>query len=203
MNQKQTVPLAVALAPAIAAAPAVIIGGVISVGIVWLIKGAFDADKSPPTETDPTKAKETSRKMAELTWKEAEKPAFRKIPAIPLASVPVPSAPRVPIQPVSVRPATTVAATVQSVAKAIQPPPVVLPPAVKKTITRPDMRTIFNAGKRSLSRLEAVAALKRLGFGKTAAYTATSPDGRFSAWLVFASDGIIYWEENGKYREIP
>jgi hypothetical protein len=36
-------------------------------------------------------------------------------------------------------------------------------------------------------------ALKKLGFGKTAAYDALSEDGRFSAWLQYAPDGIITW----------
>lgn len=205
MNPKQTVPLAVTLAPAIAAAPAVIIGGVIGLGIVWLIKSALDSGKSQSAEIDPAKTElESTRKPAEITRKEAEKPAFRKVTEISTPSVPVPSASPVTVHPVSVRPAPTVAATVQPVAKAVQPPPpVVLPPISKKTISRADMATIFDAGKRSLSRLDAVAALKRLGFGKTAAYNATAPDGRFSAWLVFASDGIIYWAEKGQTHEIP
>jgi len=36
-------------------------------------------------------------------------------------------------------------------------------------------------------------ALKTLGFGKTAAYAALSPDGRFSAWLKCSPDGIMTW----------
>jgi len=142
--------------------------------------------------------------VPETTRKPAEKPVFREIPAIPSASVPVPSASRVAVQPVSVRPVPAVAPTVHPVAKVVQPPPPVIPPPVaKKTITRADMATIFDAGKRSLSRLDAVAALKRLGFGKTAAYSATAPEGRFSAWLVFASDGIIYWDGKRQNAEIP
>jgi hypothetical protein len=37
--------------------------------------------------------------------------------------------------------------------------------------------------------------LKKLGFGKTAAYAALTPNGRFSTWLQFAPDGIITWTE--------
>ena len=44
----------------------------------------------------------------------------------------------------------------------------------------------------ALTRTAAVAALKNLGFGKSAAYDALSADGRFSAWLQFAPDGINY-----------
>jgi len=202
MNAKQTLPLAVTLAPAIAAAPAIIIGGAIGLGIVWLIKSALDSDILTSLEGDPAKSEpETSRKTGEITRKEAETPVFREIPAIPSA---IPSASRIAVQPDSVRPVPAVLPTVQPVAKVIPPPPPAAPPlAAKKTIARADMATIFDGGKRSLSRLDAVAALKRLGFGKTAAYSATAPDGRFSAWLVYASDGIIYWEENGQYPEIP
>ena len=85
MNPKQTVPLAVALAPAIAAAPAVIIGGVIGLGIIWLIK-SLASDETP--ETDPAKTEpKSSLKTAENTRKEAEKTTFREIPAIPRPSI--------------------------------------------------------------------------------------------------------------------
>jgi hypothetical protein len=39
----------------------------------------------------------------------------------------------------------------------------------------------------------AVAALKKLGFGKTAAHDALLKDERFSAWLQLAPDGMITW----------
>ena len=64
----------------------------------------------------------------------------------------------------------------------------------KRFITRADMETIFDNGGRSLTRTAAVAALKRLGFGKTAAYAALSPDGRFSSWLISVTDGTITWK---------
>jgi hypothetical protein len=67
------------------------------------------------------------------------------------------------------------------------------PPIKKKFVTREDLATVFHHGARALNRTAAVAALKSLGFGKTAAYSALSPDGRFSAWLQFAPDGIITW----------
>jgi len=55
--------------------------------------------------------------------------------------------------------------------------------------------TVFQRGARALTRTAAVAALKNLGFGKTAAYAALTPDGRFSAWLQYAPDGIISWTD--------
>jgi hypothetical protein len=41
--------------------------------------------------------------------------------------------------------------------------------------------------------MDAVKALKRLHFGKSAAYEALSPNGRFADWLQVAPDGIITW----------
>jgi hypothetical protein len=69
-----------------------------------------------------------------------------------------------------------------------------VPPQVKrKFVTREDLAAVFQRGTRSLTRTAAVVALKKFGFGKTAAYAALSPDGRFSAWLQSAPDGIITW----------
>jgi hypothetical protein len=72
--------------------------------------------------------------------------------------------------------------------------PVFAPPVKKKFVTREDLAIVFNRGQQSLSRTAAVATLKSLGFGRTAAYAALTPDGRFSTWLHFASDGIITWK---------
>lgn len=66
--------------------------------------------------------------------------------------------------------------------------------AQKKFIVRADMANIFNGGTCRLTRTAAVSALKALGFGKTAAYAALSPDGRFCAWLQCAPDGTITWK---------
>jgi hypothetical protein len=68
------------------------------------------------------------------------------------------------------------------------------PPIHKKLVMRADLTTVFNSGARSITRKEAVASLKRLGFGKTAAYSALSPDGKFNVWLEFSPDGIISWK---------
>jgi len=56
------------------------------------------------------------------------------------------------------------------------------------------MAMVFHRGARSLTRKAAVAALKSLGFGKTAAYEALSADGRFVSWLQIAPDGTITWK---------
>jgi len=57
------------------------------------------------------------------------------------------------------------------------------------------MATAFHHGARKLTRTNAVAALKTLGFGKTAAYAALTPDGRFAACLQCTPDGIITWTD--------
>jgi len=176
----------------------------------WLFS---DDDKEKQPESVPPD-------KAEIPRKTAETPVFRQIPAeipampaaVPRPPVPrvvvlppaVPAAPKKPapvpapaaVKPVPVRPSPVNSAPVQPAAPVAKPASPVSPQlARKRIISRADMATIFDAGKRCQSRLSAVAALKRLGFGKTAAYSATAPDGRFSAWLVFASDGIIYWTD--------
>jgi len=64
-----------------------------------------------------------------------------------------------------------------------------------KLRVRQVMETIFQRGALALTRTAAVAAFKKLGFGKTAAYEALEEDGKFSAWLRFAPDGIITWTD--------
>lgn len=67
------------------------------------------------------------------------------------------------------------------------------PPIKKKSVTREDIATVFHHGASELTRMDAVKALKRLHFGKSAAYEALSPNGRFADWLQVAPDGIITW----------
>ena len=162
MNPKQTVPLAVTLAPLIAVAPAVLTVG----GIIALAAWALSDDKKKKTDSAPD---------TENNRKPAETPVFREIPAIPPTIIP---------RPVYSAPANSAAI-----------PPGKLAAMSKKPITRADMVTIFKNGQLTLTRMDAVSALKKLGYGKTAAYSATAPDGRFSAWLIFGSDGIISWAE--------
>ena len=75
------------------------------------------------------------------------------------------------------------------------PPP---SPVKKKFVTREDLAKVFANGTRKLNRTAAVMELKKLGFGKTAAYAALSPDGRFATWLHRAPDGIIGWTDAQK-----
>src|SRR5208282_1311326 len=194
MNAKQTAPLIVTLPAIAAAAPPLIIGGAIGLGIVLVVKWLLsDDDKEKKLETAPANAE------TEFRRKEAETAAFRHIPAeIPAkpAVVPVPSVPHVIVPPPAVPSVPKLSAPV-SVPVAI--PKIVtqaLPsPIKKKFVTRQDLAAIFQRGARALTRTAAVAALKNLGFGKTAAYDALLENGRFSAWLQFAPDGIIAWKD--------
>ena len=196
MNAKQTAPLIVTLPAIAAAAPPLIIGGAIGLGIVLVVKWLLsDDDKEKKLETAPANTE------TEFRRKEAETAAFRHIPAeilVKPAAVPVysarapviaPPSPPVPPAPKISTPAPAPAPVIKSV---VQTPP---PPIKKKFVTREDLATVFQRGARALTRTAAVAALKNLGFGKTAAYDALSEDGRFSDWLDFAPDGIITWTE--------
>jgi hypothetical protein len=184
MNPKQTIPLIATLAPVAPAIapfiPAILVGGAIFLVLKCLLSD--DDEKENKSETVPANA-ENQRKEAETVQKI---PTFRTIPAeIPAKpiSVSIPSAPKPIILPVSVPSVLKVSAT--------QIPS----PIKKKFVTRNDLATIFQRGARALNKTAAVAALKKIGFGKSAAYQALTPDGRFSAWLQFAPDGIITWTE--------
>jgi len=115
---------------------------------------------------------------------------------IPLDAVGKPSAKPAPVN----RPAGFALAVpkipvpVPSVIPVVKAQPEISSPVQKKIIRREDMAKIFNDGNHGLTRKSAVAALKALGFGKTAAYAALSSGGRFASWLQFAPDGIITWK---------
>jgi hypothetical protein len=188
MNPKQTVPLVVTLAPFIAAAPPLLIGAAIGLGLIWL----FSEDEKAKPATKPAEAK------PESSWTSAKSivktPLVRQTPAeIPIKPVRVP----VTTPPLSVpsAPKTTTAAPAPVVVPAIKAVIQAPPPIKRKIVTRQDVAAIFQNGARELSRTAAVAALKRLGFGRTAAYAALSAHGRFASWLNHAPDGIISWTD--------
>jgi hypothetical protein len=184
MNAKQTAPLLVTLAPLAAIAPPILIGSAIGFGVLLLIKSLMDsdADKKPET-TSPDSGR-----------KEPETAAFRTIQAVPPVSAPVLSAPSVAVPPVAVRPASAPVVRLATVAPVPQVAASAKPAQIgKKIVSCEDMARVFNNGTRTLTRTAAVMALKQLGFGKTAAYSALSPDGRFNAWLHCDADGIISW----------
>lgn len=198
MNTKQTVPLLVTLAPLATAIapviPALLVGGAALLVLNWLFS---DDSKETQPETVPANQPEMPRKVAET-------PVFRQIPAeIPAkpATVPRPAALRVIVSPLAIPAVPKIAAPVQAPAAIIVPkivtqvPP---PPVKKKFVSREDLAKVFANGTRKLNRTAAVMELKKLGFGKTAAYAALSTHGRFSAWLHCAPDGIISWTDAQK-----
>jgi hypothetical protein len=190
MNIKQVAPLAVTLAPTLGAAlpPLLLIGGGVAL-LVWLFSD--DKEKMPeavPATTAPPRpalvvpsfSGGNSVQNRSIPANSGGKPTVMPAPAIVPASS-APAMPKIPVPPPSAIPAVII-------------PPEIPLPAQKKIISREDMAKIFNGG-RGRTRKSAVAALKALGFGKTATYDALSEDGRFSAWLHFAPDGIITWTD--------
>ncbi|HEY0552239.1 MAG TPA: hypothetical protein VGF13_21745 [Verrucomicrobiae bacterium] len=96
--------------------------------------------------------------------------------------------PEMPMPGPDIRTSIPVAAV--ALTPAVSSPP--LPRA--KRIMREDLAEALEYGGRSMTRGEAVAALQALGFGKTAAYKALSPDGRFVGFIELAPDGLIGWK---------
>lgn len=157
--------------------PVLVIIGLGFALVNWLLSDD-DTEKKPETTPANTEA-ENRRKEAEIS-------AFRQIP------------PEIPVKPAAAPPVqkiTTPAPLPAAVASPKSTTQAPLPQAKKKFVTREDLAAVFQRGARTLTRTAAVAALKRLGFGKTAAYEALSANGRFCAWLDFQPDGIITWRE--------
>jgi len=190
MNAKQIIPVIAIIARV---APPLLLGVAIFSALKWLLSD----DTEKKVETQPVDiGKESRRKEAEAA---RENRVFRNISAeihVKPAAAPVPSAPRVVVSPQPfptehkiISPTFTSAFTTQP-RNVVQPAP---PPPIKKPgILWDDMAKVFRSG--ALTRQAAVAALKKLGFGQTAAYAALLPDGRFSAWLHFTPNGTITWK---------
>jgi hypothetical protein len=139
MNAKQTAPLLTTLPAIGAAAPPLIIGGAIGLGIVLVVKWLLsDDDKEKKLETLPANAKTKSRR------KEAETLVFRPIPVeIPCkpAIITSPTAPKPFITPLSV-------ASVPKIPVTQSPPPI-----KKKFVTREDLAAVFHHGAHPLTRI--------------------------------------------------
>jgi hypothetical protein len=190
MNTKQTIPIVATLAPVIVTvAPQVLlIGGIIALA-AWLFSNNDKKEPEQPPENVPV--------------------SLPPLPFPPNSGGNSPQNPYIPANiagKVTVTPPTAAFPADSALAEPEIPPPLpsILPvpeympetplPAPKKFITRENMATIFHDGARALTRKAAVAALKVLGFGKSAAYEALAIGGRFSAWLQFAPDGTIAWK---------
>jgi len=131
------------------------------------VKSLFSGeDKEKKPETKPPNEIPKSSPVAPVIFPPVS------VPAAPKISVPTP----IPAIPIS------------------EDLPLSLPPQKRRNVLRKDLAQIFQHGARSLYRKDAVAELQNLGFGKTAAYEALSPDGRFATWLQVASDGIVSWQ---------
>jgi hypothetical protein len=202
MNAKNAAPLIVTLPAIAAAAPPLIIGGAIFVGFAYFCEWLMsDDEKEKKPESIPLSAPSAPVRPPSVSAAPS-RPAL-VIPSvsggnsaqnhsIPADSGGISNVTR------NTPPHTTTAPLVMPSAipamKIVQQIP--LPsPIKKKFVTREDVATVFQRGARPLTRTAAVAELKNLGFGKTAAYAAITPDGRFSAWLQFAPDGIITWTD--------
>jgi hypothetical protein len=188
MNAKQVAPIVASISPAISVMPPLLIAGGLFALAVWLLS---DDEKKKPENAPanaapenkpspiPSNSGRNSMENRGIPQSSTEKSAAASVPVIvpPISTF---TAPKIPVQ----KPLPTIPIITAQVP---------LPPA-RKIITREDMANIFNRGARTLTRTAAVAALKKLGFGKTAAYDALLEDGRFSTWLQFAPDGIITWK---------
>jgi hypothetical protein len=207
MNAKQAAPLIVTLPTLVelaAAAPPLIVVGAICVGGYFLLNWLFpDGDKDQKPESMPASATPASAARPALVIPSISggnsgqnrsipansggKPNWTPAPAIVRVSS-APVTPEIPVKPTIVPIHSAPVPTPQKVAAQIPPPP-----NKKKFVRREDLAAVFQRGARALTRTAAVAALKKIGFGKSAAYEALSVNGRFSDWLQFAQDGIITW----------
>jgi len=61
-------------------------------------------------------------------------------------------------------------------------------------VRREDIAEVLEYGARAMTRQEAVAALQRLGFGKTAAYRALSDSSRFADLVETNANGLLQWK---------
>jgi hypothetical protein len=190
MNAKQTIPLVATLAPALVAAlPLLVMVG--AVGLVIYGLSSDDDTEKKPEKTPADAEAERCRKEAETASKT---PIFRPIPAeIPVKPASAPAVAIIPPHSVEIYSPAPVPAAVTAPKIVTQAPPP--PPTKMKVITPADVASVFHHGARALTRQAAVAALKSLGFGKTAAYDALSRSGRFADLLHFAPDGTITWTD--------
>lgn len=184
MNEKKKIPPIAALIPFL-----------LIIGMVFLaIKSLFSGQKNTGKKQEMTPA----NAEAERHRKETEIAVFRTIPAeipVNLAAVPIHSVPT-PVFPPAVPPLPTMIPLSSAPVPAPKKIAAQIPSLRKrKRITRENMATIFRHGSRKLNLTTAVAELKGLGFGKSAAYGALSANGQFSGWLHFAPDGIITWTD--------
>ena len=181
MNTKQTVPLLAALPalPALAAAaPPLLIGAAIGLGLLWLFSDDEKKEAPAPVESKPVKSA-----------------PVKPMPITPTLFIPAPQKPA-PAKPAPVIPAP-VKPTVSLPKQAEKPAPVQpLRPAksAKRRIMREDVAEALGYGAGKIPLGDAVLALQARGFGKTAAYKAFSAQSKFGDLIESTPDGLIEWK---------
>lgn len=164
MNAKQTVPLLTALPAITAAAPPLLLGAGVVLGLIWLLSDD-EKEKAPvPVESAATK------------------PA----PLAPVESKPTPTNPVAPVKHPVVAPNQPEPSAPMHFVK--------LARTAKKRITREDVAEALNYGAGKIPLGNAVLALQARGFGKTAAYKAFSSQGKFGDLIESMPDGLIEWK---------
>jgi hypothetical protein len=201
MNAKHTIPLISTAAPLAALAPPLLLIAGIGLTLYWLL--SEEEEKKPDLPTNAEGGKTPIGAPASACTASTQAPVAAPSPKPLPAPVPLP-----PTQPLfavfqsaiasspAVDSTPKVCTIPQSLAVA-QPTavsPVAPSPRHGQPLAREGVARIFNCGARALTRKAAVDALKSLGFGKSAAYEALSPDGRFAAWLYCSPDGTLTWK---------
>jgi hypothetical protein len=189
MNTKQTIPIIATLAPVIAAAPPLVIIVGLAALAAWILSGDDKKKPEEPPENAPVSCPPLPF-PPNSGGNSGQNPSFPAYSGGKVIVTPPPAA--FPAD--SVLPEPEIPAPLPSVIPALEYTPETPHPPQKKFITQEGMATVFHHGLRTLTRTEAVAALKALGFGKSAAYEALAMDGRFAPWLQFAPGGIISWK---------
>lgn len=165
MNAKQTIPVIAKIAHPLA------LGALVFLALKELFS-AKDTETKPET-VQPNTGTENSGKSV-----------VASVVSVPIPPISVPPVPKISA-PVFVPVFVPIAQSVAQIPSL---------PLKRNIITREDMADVFQRGARAMTRTEAVEVLKRLSFGKSAAYDALLENGRFSTWLQFAPDGIITWK---------
>jgi len=183
MTAKQITPLIATVAPPL------LVGAAIYFALKWLFS-AEAAETKPETASNNFK---TTNQInpPEIGGNQGIPPHSAGMPnAAPGVSVVAPAL----IPPVSAHPGPNTPKPAGKALTILHSRVEALSPVKRRVVAREDLAIAFDNGAKSLTRTAAVEALKNFGFGKTAAYAALSPDGRFSDWMQFAPDGIITWK---------
>ena len=184
MNRNQSIPANSSLAPVL------IFGALIFLAVKWVFSGGEDPEKQQETESKKAPAESHGKSVSfppnsggnsvQNPHLPADSGRNFGVPPSVIPAISVQSAPKA-VVPVSL-------AIIPSKKNVKLPPP---KPFKRKIVRRENLAAIFRSGTLTLTRNDAVSALVGLGFGKSAAYEAISPNGRFGDLLHFAKDGTV------------